>query len=466
MSIEEAVADSLSLSLIIKCASFVVSILTVRISSVSDYGKLTVNFQLVISLSLFVLKEGFRRAALKASNIDSGKAVMVLGTFVTSLIIIPAVSLTYFTFFNKVDEFWLILIFILSLELESYAEIIFFHHAVVHRNLTIRNRTESWSGLVRAITLLCVLIWSNGNSTVAFSVSQLISSVILIYVSLKDGFPHNSFTCSLRSLRLELRPLLEMIVMSVEKFFLAEGERILTIYFLTSEEVGLLAVVTNLGSLVLRLVFAPLEDIAFTAFSAKKSDSIRILRSMLLIETLVGVLALSFGPTCADSFLTVLYGTKWNSAAPLLKIYSGMIIFFALNGCLEAFFFATCVSMKKTYLVQILSFLSLLISVWTLSSSIGPSSVLAGTWMSILIRIVWASTALRGRIREAIHPRMWNLCIRILIGGLLNWFILTLIGYQRPIFKLIVSTGVGVVTLGSLVPDVRRTVRDLRKVKS
>ncbi|CAD7936454.1 unnamed protein product [Amoebophrya sp. A120] len=59
-----------------------------------------------------------------------------------------------------------------------------------------------------------------------------------------------------------------MLVLSVQKLALAEGEKMLLVYLFPDPAVwGTFALVTNLGSLVLRLLFAPIEDLAFTFFS-------------------------------------------------------------------------------------------------------------------------------------------------------------------------------------------------------
>ncbi|CAD7944159.1 unnamed protein product [Amoebophrya sp. A25] len=61
-----------------------------------------------------------------------------------------------------------------------------------------------------------------------------------------------------------------ILFLAVQKLVLAEGEKVLLLlWFSDAPEVwGTYALITNLGSLVLRLLFAPVEDVAYAFFSA------------------------------------------------------------------------------------------------------------------------------------------------------------------------------------------------------
>ena len=456
MSVGLALSESLSSSLAIKAASFLISVWTVRVSSVADYGRLSVNFQLVISLSLFLLKEGFRRSALRLGQSE----VIVLGSAVTCTIIIPLVTFVFFIYFETTVSIWTVLVLIVSLELESLSEIPLFHHAVNLKNLQVRNRAETWAGFSRSVVMLVLLVFI-GEPILAFSVSQLVSAWILIIVTLKAGFPIHSIPLSVGNcFKAPIRSqLFTMVGMSAQKFFLSEGERILTLYFLNPLEIGLLSVVTNLGSLVLRLVFAPIEDIAFTALASSPSGRLRVFQSVLVIESTVGLIALCFGPPIAESVLAVMYGSKWLAAASLLSTYSGMIFLFAINGCFEAYFYATVDSTKIQIggLVQLVSFFSMFLVVWSLSS-LGPLAVLLGSSISMLVRIAWASTSLN-RFRDALHPFTSRILTRVLIGGMINF--LVLMRPSDPYHRVGISGLVGLATLASIFHSLKRIVTGL-----
>jgi oligosaccharide translocation protein RFT1 len=56
-------------------------------------------------------------------------------------------------------------------------------------------------------------------------------------------------------------------VQAAEKLLLAEGSKLALVGFQGSYDQGVYGLVANLGSLVVRLLFTPIEEAAFTAFS-------------------------------------------------------------------------------------------------------------------------------------------------------------------------------------------------------
>jgi oligosaccharide translocation protein RFT1 len=65
-------------------------------------------------------------------------------------------------------------------------------------------------------------------------------------------------TCLFRSLPTHLQ---------AEKLVLAEGSKFVMAGLSSSYDQGVMGLVTNLGSLVVRTLFQPLEEVAFAAFS-------------------------------------------------------------------------------------------------------------------------------------------------------------------------------------------------------
>ena len=57
------------------------------------------------------------------------------------------------------------------------------------------------------------------------------------------------------------------LVQAGEKLLLQEGSRVVMVLCATSDSQGVYGLVTNLGSLVVRTLFQPLEEAAFLAFS-------------------------------------------------------------------------------------------------------------------------------------------------------------------------------------------------------
>ena len=188
----------------------------------------------------------------------------------------------------------------------------------------------------------------------------------------------------------------EVSLQSLEKLLLQEGEKLVLVSLAPStgnlDAQGVYGLVQNLGSLVARMVFQPLEEAAFMEFSmgfagvtadteknederaatvtvggtaktktktvvVQDSDSnegsacpsvshsaayasgLSQLGLLLHLVSLVGLILLCFGPAYSYVFLHLLYGSKWSStdAPQVLSGYCVYILFMAANGISEAF---------------------------------------------------------------------------------------------------------------------------------
>jgi len=141
------------------------------------------------------------------------------------------------------------------------------------------------------------------------------------------------------------------------KLLLAEGSKAVLAAATPLQEQGVYGLVNNLGSLIVRTLFQPYEEIAFVAFSRAPSSissppSISTVAAAkakreraVLLSTLcrgasfLGGLAAAFGPAYSYLALWLLYGSRWaESGAPAaLALYSCYVALLAVNGILEAF---------------------------------------------------------------------------------------------------------------------------------
>jgi oligosaccharide translocation protein RFT1 len=303
MNVAAAIASSLQLSLAVKLVNFLINVLIVRFSSMPDLGKIHVNLQLVVSACLFILKEGFRRAAYRDADHSNGYRVMTLGVIATVSAIIPAVVFAY-TYLTD-ERVLLMSVLAAAIVVEALAELPLFLHVATLGNLTIRNSCDMTSGLVRSLALITGVSLLR-DVPLAFALAQLLAASSVLLISLR----RLQISHLLRPLRYPTALSHEIIVMSIQKFFLAEGERMLSAYLLPPHAVGQLALVNNVASLLLRIVFAPIEEIASSALALQKSSPqirLRTLQSIFLIQVSIALLALAFGPQTSRAALHILY---------------------------------------------------------------------------------------------------------------------------------------------------------------
>ncbi|KAG2427588.1 hypothetical protein HXX76_012242 [Chlamydomonas incerta] len=177
---------------------------------------------------------------------------------------------------------------------------------------------------------------------------------------------------------------------AVEKLALAEGSKVVLATMQSAVNQGVYGLVSNLGSLVVRTLFQPLEEAAFAAFSAwgaeaspatataaapaagtgvqgsaggvaaaagGKEEQARAkaveaeaaqrrlaplaaaLGPMVKAVCVLGLAAAAFGPAYAYTLLRLVYGTRWSEteAPAVLAAYSVYVLLLSLNGIGEAF---------------------------------------------------------------------------------------------------------------------------------
>ncbi|GMF61786.1 unnamed protein product [Phytophthora fragariaefolia] len=158
----------------------------------------------------------------------------------------------------------------------------------------------------------------------------------------------------------ELVPLLvPLSVQSAVKYLLAEGDKWLLTGFASLQHMGVYGLVSNLGSLVPRIVFLPIEEATKTIFSklalAQKqksggerdrnkdkenslADGLTLLLVLLKLMNLVGLVFICFGTSYAYTLVLLLYGADKarQGVGAALAVYCAYIPFLGVNGVCEA----------------------------------------------------------------------------------------------------------------------------------
>jgi len=190
----------------------------------------------------------------------------------------------------------------------------------------------------------------------------------------------------------------EFAGMVVLKLALTEGEKILLLALFSEQQWGVFGLVSNLGSIVLRLLFAPIEEIGYSVFSASSLDPqkperrqalVSLLRALLLLQGGVGWLGCCFGPSFSETAVRILYGQEWaaSEAPRVLEAYCVFLFFASLNGILEAFMYSQCSPewVRQCNFWQVgISIVLLLIS-WVGQSS-GPIALVWANSSAMLLR--------------------------------------------------------------------------------
>lgn len=198
---------------------------------------------------------------------------------------------------------------------------------------------------------------------------------------------------------------------TVLKQILTEGERyIMTIFDLISlPDQGIYDVVSNLGGLVVRLIFRPIEDSGFAYFSqlVKRNEIldkaqfekveknlITLIKVMIIVGLVVFVFGFNYSP-----FIAFYAGDKLNNSVAfnLMRWHLFSMPFLALNGVTECFTFAIMNQSEiknHSYLLVIFT-LIFLMSVFLTQWILGSACFIFANCLNMSSRILFSYRQIR-----------------------------------------------------------------------
>lgn len=152
------------------------------------------------------------------------------------------------------------------------------------------------------------------------------------------------------------------------KHLLTEGDKLIINSMCTVEEQGIYSLLSNYGSLVTRLLFAPIEEslrLFLTRLLCVTSTknlrlSMEVLINLTKFYLYLSLIIVIFGPTNSPFLLQFLIGSKWSSTSVLetIRIYCFYLPFLSMNGIFEAFFQSVATGeqiLRHSYLMMVFS---------------------------------------------------------------------------------------------------------------
>lgn len=404
-------ANLVSMQLSVRIITFFFNLLVARELNPGMYGIATVVIPLLSTSALFLAREGVRRATMCGSAHNSQKQqynvkaqrsqreederqsivnlsyiVILVGGLVLvtqCLLVIYRPQPGTFEAVDIDDYIWSIKLVGLSVVLELLSEpayVVTQSHMLL---FWLRARSESFAQVIKCTIIIIIVLGLDHKKLDAFAWGQVGYSMVLLLSYNAYFFRVSSWSVLFPKRLLSSQspyflPNLSNLsrtftLQAAEKLLLQEGEKIVMLWFGIGggiAEQGVYGLVTNLGSIVVRFLFLPLEETAFATFgklsvasrtrtlsqntasrftNKTKSDQNeeapltpmmeQLLRVLLSIVLLVGLTFISFGPSYAHLLFQLLYGEKWSeTAAPkVLGYYCAYILLIAVNGTTEAF---------------------------------------------------------------------------------------------------------------------------------
>nr|CAD2195549.1 unnamed protein product [Meloidogyne enterolobii] len=373
---------------LLRLFSFLCNFALLRFTDPSILGFFNVRINLIYNTVGFLSREPVRKLCLSS---DFSLTEVGIYSIFSSLIAIFTSTFCctiWFLFWTGFDELsisnrsylLILLVFSFSVCIELLAEPI-----IIEQLKSGRTRNYVFNGAILLLLhkfLTIVLLLFKINPLVAFSLSQLIASLVYFYLFIRDN-KKNIFkiykTSILQFFNLKrfdegrLQLLKVYLFHSILKQFLTDGANFLMV-FSGSVPLKIQAVydaVDRLASLFVRLILQPFEESASIYFSINlkreeeneenKKLPKNVLETFLIFTKLIfifGLIIFPFGFSYAR-LAAFLYGGKLfmeNNADQLLSLYSIYLPIIAVNGLFECFVFAQLNAKKVLLHAKFFSF--------------------------------------------------------------------------------------------------------------
>ncbi|XP_006169359.1 protein RFT1 homolog [Tupaia chinensis] len=380
-------SSGLLLQVLFRLVTFVLNAFILHYLSKETVGVVNVRLMLLYSTIIFLAREAFRRACLSGgAQRDWNQTFnllwltvplgvfwsLILGYIWLQLLEVPNPSVVPYYGTG-------VLLFALSAVVELLGEpfwVLAQTHLFVRFKVIAESLSVIFRSLLIAFLVLCLPHWG----LYIFSLAQLLSSTVLVlcyvtYFAKLLGFPESTRQQTLPVSRLtdllpnvtrsrafinwkEAKLTWSFFKQSFLKQILTEGERYVMTFLnvLNFGDQGVYDTVNNLGSLVARLIFQPIEE-SFYIFFAKvlergkqatlqKQDDVAlaaaVLESLLKLALLTGLTITVFGFAYSQLALDIYGGTMLSSGSGpvLLRSYCVYVLLLAVNGVTECFMFA------------------------------------------------------------------------------------------------------------------------------
>ncbi|CCC68644.1 hypothetical protein NCAS_0B05600 [Naumovozyma castellii] len=271
------------------------------------------------------------------------------------------------------------------------------------------------------------------------------------------------------------------------KHLLTEGDKLIINSLCTVEEQGIYSLLSNYGSLVTRLLFAPIEE-SLRLFLARllcNSNTNRrnlklsmdVLINLTKFYLYLSLLIVIFGPVNSSFLLQFVIGSKWSTTSVLdtIRVYCFYIPFLSLNGIFEAFFQSTATGdqiLKHSYFMMVFSGVFLL-NCWCLIEylKLSINGLIIGNIINMILRITYC-----GRFISKFYKNLYidesnsnsfffnfqNFKVVTLAGiaiSIFNWIFID--GYVKNFHQLFINIVLALCLLATILLKERAIIMDL-----
>lgn len=376
------------LQVMFRVLTFLLNAFTLRFVSKELIGVVNVRLTLLYSTLVFLSREAFRRACLSGGSGTNHSWRQVINLLWLTLplgVLWAALLVCVWLWLLEVPDPQIVPYYSSAVVLFAFAgvqELLaepLWVLAQAHMFVRLKVVAESLAMIAKCSLTVALVVSSREWGLYIFSAAHLVYTGVLVLCyavyflrflgskeATRKGFPLQSVG-DLLPHKADGKPLVDWTLarltwsffkQSFLKQILTEGERYVMTFLnvLSFGDQGVYDIVNNLGSMVARFIFLPIEESFYIFFakvlergrdvkSQKKEDvtiAAEVLECLLKLVLVIGLIITVFGYAYSHLALDIYGGSLLSSGAgpTLLRCYSCYVLLLAVNGVTECFVFA------------------------------------------------------------------------------------------------------------------------------
>lgn len=421
-----------------KVISFTSNQLLVRSLPPSLFGIWSVRLALLQETIVFWARDGIRKAASRSTN----PYRFAILPFIIGIITSPIVIFASIKSAPDVDGYTVAVIMtatssILELICEMWAV-----PQVAAMNGAIIAKSTGPAFLIRSLSsiVLSRLLFKSEDNTfplmICFGAANIIFGLVLIAGYLfRCGKPRIE-----KPTREEYKAIMPFAFQTILQWLFSQGERMVLIASNTEEQIGVYGFVSDISSLVARLLFAPVEASVFSMCASKKPLEFDMYCLIVRFVVYVGLCSATFGPPIGPLILQKVYSRRWSGeeSKAALTAFMRIMPFMAFNGVTEAFSNARLSEHALFYYNILLAAVSgiYFTLIFYLSKIYGTQGAIYANGVNMTLRSIMAAVVIYREFRKIryLFPPIWLIAVfGIFIYEIHNLNLITIILFM-PIF--------------------------------
>ncbi|XP_063436329.1 protein RFT1 homolog [Mytilus trossulus] len=510
-----AATYNMVLQLFLKMISFVLNMIVIRLASKDMLGVVNIRLYLLYTTVLFLGTEAFDNASLSKIEGTTWRQVINLMWLTVPLTwLLSCICIVVWLYVWKCPDPEIIPNYYVGVISYAMAAVIATlarpHFTVAVSNFFTGLRVGAVAvGESFKVLIAVILLWSRPEwGITCFAVGLIIGEILYvityytffwIYVntgdevdkkfafqSTRDFFPKWSETKPFLNERMAMLTQ-SVFRQSLLKIFLTEGEKyVMTIFgVLSLADQGVYGIVNNLGSMIPRFVFQPVEESGRVFFSQlllrgkkfveqPKDEAVlayQVLKHLLRVMLVIGCIILVFGNNYAFLLLD-LYGGEHiseGSGPYILKWFCVYVLILAINGIMECFHFAlmniaeTDSYNKKMLLFSIVSLVSTLL----IPQYFGGAGFIIANILTMMTRIFYSLLFIREFYHGTEYRPLKSLipsipfCISLIISSLIMKLSESFFCCDQGLIFRLVHVGIGGLSLLGVIGVIYFTETDV-----